>query len=74
MQLQASDRGTKGLGKLVGEGQPWWESDVAGKLATPSHAPPTSSHAPVHGGSLRLKNTHVSARGSLFHAEVSFDR
>ena len=34
MQLQASDRGTRGLGELVGEGQPRWENGVVGKLAT----------------------------------------
>ena len=66
VQLQASDGGTSGPGKLVEEGRPKWESGVAEKFAT-------RFHAPTHGGSCRLKNTRVSARGSLFHAEVSFD-
>ena len=33
VQLQALNSGTKGLGKLVGEGRPNWEKGVAGKLA-----------------------------------------
>ena len=34
VRLQASDRGTKGLGKLVEEGHLKWENGVARKLAT----------------------------------------
>ena len=41
VHMQASNRGTKGLGKLFGAGCSWWEKGVAGKLATCSHAPPT---------------------------------
>ena len=41
VQLQALDKGTRGLGKLFGEGQPKWENGVSGKSATRSHAPPT---------------------------------
>ena len=37
VQLQASDKGTRGLRKLVGEGRPKWESGIAGKLAAPTH-------------------------------------
>ena len=64
MQLQASDRGTRGIGKLVGEGRPRRENGVVGKLAT-------RSHTPTSGGSRQLKNTHVPTRGSLFHDRVS---
>ena len=52
MQLQASDRGTRGLGKLVEEGRPKWENSVTRKLAT-------RSHTPMREGSRELKNTHI---------------
>ena len=38
MQMQASNRGTSGLEKLVGAGRYWWEKGVVGKLAMLSHA------------------------------------
>ena len=64
VQLQALDRGPRGLGKLIGEGRPRWENGIVGKLVM-------RSHAPTHGGNRRLKNMRVPARGSLFHARVS---
>ena len=67
VQLQASNRGTRGLGKLIGEGRPRWEKGVVGKLAT-------LSHAPTHDASRRLKNMRVLAYGSLFDVGVSTGR
>ena len=50
-----------GLGKVVGEGRPKWESGVARKLAM-------RSHTLARGGSHRLKNIRVPVCDSLFHA------
>ena len=66
VQMQASNRGTKGLGKLFGAGCSWWKKGMVGKLAT-------HSHAPARDNSRRWKNTHVPARGTLFDVRVSFD-
>ena len=37
MQMQALNKGTSGLEKLVGAGRSWWEKGVVGKLATCQH-------------------------------------